>query len=265
MIMTRIMTLKSPKEIWEYLKAEYEGNEKIRGMKVLNLIREFEMQRMKESETIKEYSNKLLGIANKIKLLGKEFPDSRLVEKILVTVPERYEASIASLENTKDLSTITFTEVIHALQAQEQRRLMREDHEAVEGNLNYTEDNALIVKKNRRSKYNNTQVFPSCPHCKRKGHQPNWCWWRPDVKCHKCGQLGHVEKVCKSKDSEEDVQIVENKSDEDKSEEDLLFTTSCVTTNQSSKDWIISIKYKNMFLRIIYHIYLSYLSYFQKP
>ena len=61
MIMTRIMTLKSPKEIWEYLKAEYEGNEKIRGMKVLNLIREFEMQRMKESETIKEYSNKLLG------------------------------------------------------------------------------------------------------------------------------------------------------------------------------------------------------------
>jgi len=34
-------------------------------------------------------------------------------------VPERYEASIAALENTKDLSTITFTEVIHALQAQE--------------------------------------------------------------------------------------------------------------------------------------------------
>jgi len=90
MIMTRIMTLKSPKEIWEYLKAEYEGNEKIRGMKVLNLIREFEMQRMKESETIKEYSNKLLRIANKIKLLGKEFLDSRLVEKILVTMLERY-------------------------------------------------------------------------------------------------------------------------------------------------------------------------------
>jgi len=116
---------------------------------------------------------------------------------------------------------------------------MREDHDAVEGNLNYIEENALIVKKNRRSKYNNTHVFPSCPHCKRKGHQPNWCWWRPDVKCHKRGQLGHVEKVCKSKDSLKDVQIVENKSDEDKSEEDLLLTTSCVTTNESTKDWII--------------------------
>jgi len=114
MIMTSIMTLKSPKEIWEY-----EGNENIRGMKVLNLIREFKMQRMKELETIKEYSNKLLGIVNKIKLLGKEFPDSRFVEKILVMVLERYETFIASLENTKDLSTITLTEVIHVLQEQE--------------------------------------------------------------------------------------------------------------------------------------------------
>ena len=41
------------------------------------------MQRMKESEIIKEYSNKLLGITNKKKMLGKEFPHSRLIEKIL--------------------------------------------------------------------------------------------------------------------------------------------------------------------------------------
>jgi len=60
-------------------------------MKVLNLIEKFELQRMKESETIKEYSNKLLGIANKIKLLDKEFQDSTLVEKILVMMLDRYE------------------------------------------------------------------------------------------------------------------------------------------------------------------------------
>jgi hypothetical protein len=73
-------------------------------------MREFELQRMKESETIKEYSDKLLSIANKVRLLGTNFADSRIVEKILVTVPERYEASLASLENTKDLSKITLSE-----------------------------------------------------------------------------------------------------------------------------------------------------------
>ncbi|XP_028236591.1 uncharacterized protein LOC114415928 [Glycine soja] len=121
------MTLKSPKAIWDYLKEEYAGDDRIRSMQVLNLRREFELQRMKESETIKEYSNKLLSIANKIKLLRSDFANSRIVEKILVTVPKRYEASIASLENTKDLSKITLAEVLHALQAQEQRRLMRLD------------------------------------------------------------------------------------------------------------------------------------------
>jgi len=102
-----------------------------------------------------------LSIVNKIKLLGKEFPYSRLIEKIMVTVLERYDWSIASLENTKDLSTITLVEVIHALQAQEQPKLMREDHEVVEGNFNYTKVNALIVKNNKRSKYNNTRVMSS--------------------------------------------------------------------------------------------------------
>jgi len=53
MVFTRIMSLNSAKEIWDYLKAEYEGDERIRGMQVLNLIKEFELQRMKESESVK--------------------------------------------------------------------------------------------------------------------------------------------------------------------------------------------------------------------
>ncbi|KAK2394238.1 hypothetical protein QL285_056092 [Trifolium repens] len=121
-VFVKIMTLKTPKEIWDYLKEEYKGDERIRSMQVMNLLREFELQRMKEDETIKAYADKLLGIANKVRLLGTQFSDSKIVEKILVTVPERYEASIAALENTKDLSKIALPEVLHALQAQEQRR-----------------------------------------------------------------------------------------------------------------------------------------------
>ncbi|XP_024441578.1 uncharacterized protein LOC112324164 [Populus trichocarpa] len=82
---------------------------------------------MKDSETIKEYLDKLLGIVNKVRLLGTDFSDCRIVEKILVTVPERYEASITTLENTKDLSKIILAKLINALQAQEQRMLMRQD------------------------------------------------------------------------------------------------------------------------------------------
>ena len=38
-------------------------------MNVLNLIRDFELQKMK-SESVKEYCNRLLSIANNVRLLG---------------------------------------------------------------------------------------------------------------------------------------------------------------------------------------------------
>jgi hypothetical protein len=43
-------------------------------------MREFELQKMKESETIKDYSDRLLSIANKVRLFGTQFADSRIVE-----------------------------------------------------------------------------------------------------------------------------------------------------------------------------------------
>ncbi|XP_012477611.1 uncharacterized protein LOC105793235 [Gossypium raimondii] len=80
-VFTRIITLKLAYDIWNYLKSEYEGDERIKGMCVLNLIREFELQKMKETESMKEYSDRLLDVANRIRLLGSEFKDSRIVEK----------------------------------------------------------------------------------------------------------------------------------------------------------------------------------------
>ena len=102
-IFTRIMSMKSAKEIWDYLKTEYEGDERIRGMQVLTLVRDFELQKMKKTESIKEYYDSLLNIASRVKLLGLSLPESRIVQKILVTIPEKFEATITSSENTKDM------------------------------------------------------------------------------------------------------------------------------------------------------------------
>nr|KYP37330.1 hypothetical protein KK1_041471 [Cajanus cajan] len=157
-------------------------------MQVLNLMKEFEIQKMKETETIKQYSDKLLGITNKVRLLGTQFLDSRIVEKILVTIPERYEASITALENTKDLSKITLAEVLHALQALEQKRLMREEG-SMEGVYlaKWKNNNGGKNKKKElfqeKSQNNNTQNFPPCPYCKKTNHPQQRCWWRPDLKC----------------------------------------------------------------------------------
>ncbi|XP_006591624.1 uncharacterized protein [Glycine max] len=93
-IFIRIMNFKSTKQIWDDLRSKYQGCERTKGMQVLNLGREFDMQSMKETETIKGYADRLLGIANRVRLFGKDFPGERIVQKILVTIPKKYESKI---------------------------------------------------------------------------------------------------------------------------------------------------------------------------
>ena len=81
------------------------------------------MLRMKEGETIKEYFDRLLAVVNKTRLLREDLPDRMIVEKVSVSVPERFEAKISSLQDSKDLTMISLTELMNSLQIQEQRRL----------------------------------------------------------------------------------------------------------------------------------------------
>ena len=93
---------------------------------MLDLIRELELQRIKEYEIIKEYLSRLLGIVNKVMLIVTK--PLELLKKIIVKIAKRYEASITTLENTKDLFKITMEELLNALQDQKRRRLIRQDH-----------------------------------------------------------------------------------------------------------------------------------------
>jgi len=84
-------------------------------------------KRWRRQKNIKDYANKLLSIINKVRLLGKEFSNDKIVQKILVTMPKKYESKISSLEESKDLTNISLRELVNALQAQEHRRLIRHE------------------------------------------------------------------------------------------------------------------------------------------
>ncbi|KAL4292046.1 hypothetical protein GQ457_14G011990 [Hibiscus cannabinus] len=127
-ILAKIMNFETPTKIWEHLKEKYAENEKMKSMKVINLLREFEMKKMKESDLVKECAEELVKIADKERMLGKKFSDEKIVEKILVTLPKNYEPKISSLENSKVLSSITLEELLTALQASETKRLMRKEN-----------------------------------------------------------------------------------------------------------------------------------------
>ncbi|XP_016699894.1 uncharacterized protein [Gossypium hirsutum] len=115
----RIMACGFPKQAWDKLKEEFQGTERMRQQQLLNLRRDFENLKMKEEEIVKQYSDRIMSIVNNIRLFGDQFSEVKIVEKVIATLPERYEAKISSLEDSRDLSSISLTELINALYAQE--------------------------------------------------------------------------------------------------------------------------------------------------
>ena len=131
--------------------------------------------------------------------------------------------------NTKDLSTISLIELLHSLEAVEQIRLMRQG-DTIEGAFqarmqkNAGHKNGKKNKKNNNKPSSNNQkngVFPPCPHCKKTNHSPQKCWWRPDVKCNKCGKQWRVERIFKNQQQEETSATV------DQCLEEQLFAKTC--------------------------------------
>ena len=76
---------------------------------------------------MKEFSDRLLKVVNQIRVLGEELTDQRIVEKVLVSLPEKFESKISSLEESRNLNEISLAELINALQATEQRRQIRKE------------------------------------------------------------------------------------------------------------------------------------------
>lgn len=191
-----------------------------------------EALKMKKAESVKDYSDSLMKVVNKIRLLGDDLPDKR-VEKVLINLPEKLETKISSLEDSRDLSTITLSKLINVLQATKQRRLFRQE-EQIEGALfvkgKYKTQTSFGGKKHQPEKFEGnknavkTEDYPPCPHCKKKGHSPKRCWFRPDVQYRTYKQFGHIEKVCKNKKVKQDLQqaqVAENQQ-QDQHEEYLF-------------------------------------------
>ncbi|GKV25863.1 hypothetical protein SLEP1_g35244 [Rubroshorea leprosula] len=96
------MGAETTKEAWDTLKIKFQGD-----LRVKDLV-------------------------NQIKENGGEFPDKRVVEKIMVSVPNKFESKILAIEETCDLDTMTINELINKLKAHEQRLTLKSQVVATE-------------------------------------------------------------------------------------------------------------------------------------
>ena len=79
----------------------------------------FEEIRMEEDETFDEFYTKLKDIVNSVFNLGESIAESKIVKKILRSLPERFHAQITAIEEVKDIDQLPLTELVVNLQTYE--------------------------------------------------------------------------------------------------------------------------------------------------
>ncbi|XP_060201830.1 uncharacterized protein LOC132630258 [Lycium barbarum] len=215
-IFTRVMACETAKEAWDKLKEEFQGSDKTRKIRVINLRREFETLRMKDSETIEEFSNKLMKVVNQIRLLGEELSDTRIVEKVLRL----------SLRLEKVIET--------ALQAKFKGK-MQMQNEGKKSNI-YTN----FGRKNQGDSRNGAEKkenFPPCKFCKKTNHKEDDCWFQGKKQPLQC-RYGQVEKFCRVK-KEHNKQTQKTNVSEVEDQEELVFTAMVATRLDEQSTWFL--------------------------
>ena len=108
----KISSTEVAKEAWTILETTYEGTKAVKTVKVQRLTSSFEEIRMEEDETFGEFYAKLKDIMNSAFNLGEYIVESKIIRKILRSLPERFHAKIIVIEEVKDIDQIPLTELV---------------------------------------------------------------------------------------------------------------------------------------------------------
>ena len=130
-VFPRITAAKRSKEAWKTLKIAYQGMEKVKTTKLQLLRRYFETLCMKESDNIDSFFTHVIGMVTQIRSHGETLEERRIVEKLLRSLPSRFDVIFTTIEETKDLTNFSVDE-LHASMMTHEQRLGRNENSSLE-------------------------------------------------------------------------------------------------------------------------------------
>jgi hypothetical protein len=179
----KVMHLDSTKGMWDKLISSYEGNEKVKDTKLQTYRLKFEQLKMNEDETVNKYFLRVEELVNAMKGLGETIEDAFLVQKILRSLPNRFNPKFSAIEELNDLKTLSIDQLLGTLTASEMRiskdkSTTREAYFKQDKNEE-SEPDEIEAKFVRRLKKGSGKYQGKFP-----------------FKCFNCGKIGHFASKC---------------------------------------------------------------------
>jgi hypothetical protein len=110
-VFTKVAHCKSTKEIWDKLRNIYEGDTKVKVVKLQTYRDQFEQLKMKEDGNIVDYFLRVEETVNTIIGFREEIEESIIVQKVLRSLPMRFNPKISTLEERSYLNSIMMDEL----------------------------------------------------------------------------------------------------------------------------------------------------------
>lgn len=257
-VFTKIAAATSAKEAWTVLKTAFQGNSKVLEIRLQGLRREFETLNMNQGESVQAFLTRVTSIVNQIKSCGDDLTEKVVVMKVLRSLTTKFDHVVAAIEESKDLSTYTFDELMGSLQAHEVRLLRSEEKDDSKAFL--TKGNSIrergrssrgrgrgMSSGGNRQQQQTTKKDIECYYCHKLDHIKADCYkkkreegqGKQGVECHYCHKIGHVQADCyKKKREEQQINVVEEKGNE-KNTETMLFMTKTDEKSDVSQVWFL--------------------------
>jgi hypothetical protein len=206
-VFTKVAHCKSAKEIWDKLQNIYEGDTKVKATKLQTYRGQFEQLKMKEDENIAAYFLRVDETVNAIIGLGEEIEESVIVQKVLRSLPMRFNPKISALEERSDLNSISMDE-LHGIFTTYEMRTEQENPDVKEAAFKASKRSKK--KKKEQEEYSSSNDISEddeevANFVKRlnKGTNGRYRGKIPLI-CFNCDGIGHFANKCPHKKKRND-------------------------------------------------------------
>ncbi|KAJ9542321.1 hypothetical protein OSB04_028827 [Centaurea solstitialis] len=119
--------LRSAKEIWDTLCVQYEGTVVLMESIKIFLVRKYESFIHQKDETLSQIHQRFNCLLIDLKTIGTIYPNSEVVTKFMEALPEHWETYTSCLTMSKDIKTLTLSELYGILLNREQQKKLKKN------------------------------------------------------------------------------------------------------------------------------------------